>query len=106
MSDKMAVETRAPQTSAGEVWRKTAPYQCGHSSYSYSNDPQIPWSMHLRAYEVYCHVHCPQKALAEGGCRGGFGVQELFSFLYAGNYPKEEWQSRVDEADALMEGPK
>lgn len=43
--------------------------------------PGIPWSMHLRAYDVYCNRYSPQKALIEGGCRGGFGVYELDMFI-------------------------
>lgn len=41
----------------------------------------IPWSMHLRAYDAYCKKYRPQKALIEGGCRGGFGVGELDMFI-------------------------
>jgi hypothetical protein len=41
----------------------------------------IPWSMHLRAYDVYCKMYGRQQALVEGGCRGGFGVSELDRFI-------------------------
>lgn len=41
----------------------------------------IPWAMHLRAYDVYCKEHRPQKALIEGGCRKGFHVGELDEFI-------------------------
>jgi hypothetical protein len=41
----------------------------------------IPWSMHLRAYDAYCKRYSPQRALIEGGCRGGFGVGELDMFI-------------------------
>lgn len=37
----------------------------------------IPWSMHLEAYNVYCKLYRPQEALIQGGCRGGFGTNEL-----------------------------
>jgi hypothetical protein len=46
--------------------------------------PGIPWSMHLRAYAVYCKKWSPQPALIdlEGrGCRGGFGIGELDDFI-------------------------
>ena len=58
----------------------------------------IPDAMHMAAYEVYCHVYSPQEALITGSCRGGFGIGELISFLYAKGFPKEEWRDRVDEA--------
>lgn len=41
----------------------------------------IPWEMHLRAYDVYCKRHGRQQALIEGGCRGGFGVNELDALI-------------------------
>lgn len=43
--------------------------------------PGIPWSMHLRAYEAYSKKWRPQPALIEGGCRGGFAVDELDEFI-------------------------
>ncbi len=43
--------------------------------------PGIPWSMHLRAYDAYCKLYGPQKALIEGWCRGGFGTCELDKFI-------------------------
>jgi hypothetical protein len=55
-------------------------------------------TMYMRAYEIYSHVFSPQRAMIEGGCRGGFAVGELVAFLYAGNFPKEQWRDRVDEA--------
>lgn len=58
----------------------------------------VPESVYMSAYEVYCHVYGPQKALIEGWCRGGFAVGELVAFLYAKSFPKEEWRKRVDEA--------
>ena len=82
--------------------RKTAPYQRGHRVGSYNNLPQIPWDMHMKAYEVYCHVYHPQRALIEGGCRGGFHISELFAFLYAAAFPKEQWKRRVDEVDTCI----
>ncbi len=57
----------------------------------------------LSAYEVYSHVYAPQKALIEGGCRGGFSKGELIAFLYAKAFPKEEWNDRVQEAFEGME---
>lgn len=41
----------------------------------------IPWSMHLRAYDVYSKKYAPQQALIEGSCRGGFGTEELDAFI-------------------------
>ena len=58
----------------------------------------VPWSVHLAAYEVYCHVCGSQEALVEGWCRGGFGTGELIAFLYARSFPKTEWKSRFYEA--------
>lgn len=55
-------------------------------------------SVYLRAYEVYVQCYGPQKAMIEGGCRGGFSSGELIAFLYASAFPKEQWQARVDEA--------
>lgn len=52
---------------------KTAPVQ-GFSH-------RIPWEMHLRAYDAYCKLHREQPALIQGGCRGGFGVNELDRFI-------------------------
>lgn len=71
---------------------KLAPSQIGrHGS------GRIPWEMHLAAYEVYCEVFRPQEALITEGCRGGFGMTELFAFLYARSFPKKEWRQRTDE---------
>lgn len=61
----------------------------------------------LRAYEVYCHIYGAQEAMIDDpgrGCRGGFGVGELFAFLYARSFPKEEWTMRVDEALKGLKG--
>jgi hypothetical protein len=41
----------------------------------------IPWDLHLEAYSAYCKQHGPQKALIEGGCRGGFATDELDMFI-------------------------
>lgn len=41
----------------------------------------IPWAMHLRAYDAYSKKWAPQKAMIEGGCRGGFSVGELDQFI-------------------------
>jgi hypothetical protein len=63
--------------------------------------PQLPSSVTLRAYEVYCHLFGAQPAmvdLAGRGCRGGFGAGELIAFLYARSFPKEEWEKRFKEA--------
>lgn len=52
----------------------------------------------MKAYEVYCHLYGKQEAMVTGGCRGGFGVGELIAFLYAHNFPKNEWDARAQEA--------
>jgi hypothetical protein len=54
----------------------------------------IPWSIHLEAYDAYCKRHSKQQALIEGGCRGGFGVQELDSLIPG-------WRDRVSEIGRL-----
>jgi len=54
--------------------------------------------VYLRAYEVYCVVYCPQPAMIDGECRGGFGKNELVALLYASGFPRREWSDRVDEA--------
>ncbi|KKL63705.1 hypothetical protein LCGC14_2172440, partial [marine sediment metagenome] len=44
----------------------------------------IPWSMHLRAYDMYCKKYSPQPALVDlekRNCRGGFGTEELDEFI-------------------------
>lgn len=72
-------------------------YRPGQSS-------ECPQVVTMRAYEVYCHLYGRQRAMVEGGCRGGFGVGELVAFLYARSFPKEEWRVRVDEAFRGMKG--
>lgn len=64
----------------------------------FRRNPEVPASVALRAYEVYCHLYRPQPALVQGRCRGGFSVGELIAFLYARSFPKEEWEARVKEA--------
>lgn len=58
----------------------------------------VPEPVHMRAYEVYCHLWGPQEALITGWCRGGFGTSELVAMLYAHSFPQEEWLARFDEA--------
>ena len=84
--------------------REVAPVQTHHARYARKDPSVIPWGMHMAAYEVYCHVHSPQKALTEGDCRGGFGMGELVAFLYARSFPKEEWRARADACFKHMEG--
>ena len=73
---------------------KQMPIQKGYS--------RRPWTVtelvYMRAYEVYCAIYGEQKALVEGGCRGGFGAGELAAFLYARSFPREEWRARAEEA--------
>ena len=62
--------------------------------------------VYMAAYEVYAHVHGPQRALIEGGCRGGFSAKEIIAFLYARAFPKEQWMERSDEAFEHLRGIK
>ena len=55
-------------------------------------------AVYMQAYKVYSRVWGPQQAMIEGHCRGGFSVDELVAFLYAGNFPESEWYSRFEEA--------
>lgn len=55
----------------------------------------IPWDMHLRAYDVYCKRWSPQKALIEGGCRGGFSTGELDMFIPG-------WRDELSERTDLL----
>ena len=79
---------------------ETHPFQKHHNPEA----GRISTAVTLRAYEVYCHVYAPQERLITGDCRGGFGIGELFAFLYARSFPKEEWRDRVDEAFKGMKG--
>ncbi len=67
-------------------------------NHSKNREPVCPQVVTMRAYEVYKHVHGPQEALVNDGCRGGFGVGELIAFLYAYGFPKNEWRDRANEA--------
>lgn len=67
-------------------------------NFSRSHRGEIPQTVVLRAYEVYCHLYGPQIAMVTGECRGGFAVTELLAFLYAHSFPKNEWEQRVEEA--------
>lgn len=55
-------------------------------------------AVYMRAYEIYSHIFAPQPAMIKDGCRGGFGFEELVCFLYAGNFPRDQWRARMDEA--------
>lgn len=67
---------------------------------------RIAKSVYMAAYEVYSHVHAPQPAMIEGGCRGGFSSGEIIAFLYARAFPKKEWGERAEEAFRGMRGLK
>lgn len=54
--------------------------------------------VYMQCYKIYSAIHGPQQAMIEGHCRGGFGVGELVAFLYAGNFPQNEWRKRCDDA--------
>lgn len=64
---------------------------------------RCPKVVTLLAYEVFCAVYGKQEAMVVGGCRGGFSTGELIAFLYARNFPRNEWSKRVDEAFRGME---
>lgn len=64
---------------------------------------RVPQAVSLKAYEVYRVVFGPQEALITGECRGGFSVGELIAFLYAHNFPAQEWRGKIDEALRGME---
>lgn len=55
-------------------------------------------AVYLKAYEVYKAIFGEQESLIQGDCRGGFGLEELTSFLYAAGFPRNEWRQRFDEA--------
>ena len=74
---------------------KKAPYQARQGVRGVGT---IPWDMHMKAYEVYSYIASPQKAMIEGGCRGGFGTLELLAFLYARSFPKDQWEAKVKES--------
>lgn len=64
---------------------------------------RAPVVVTMAAYEVYCELYGPQKALVTGDCRGGFSAGELIAFLYARAFPRSEWSQRADEAFKGME---
>ena len=81
---------------------ETHPVQTHNSKHSIAG--MLPKTVTMRAYEVYCEVYSPQKAMVTGGCRSGFSTSEIIAFLYAYPFPKNEWTARVDEAFKGMEG--
>lgn len=59
--------------------------------------PGIPWSLHLEAYDAYRARWSAQAAmidLEKRGCRGGFSVKELDSFIPG-------WRDRASEITTL-----
>jgi len=65
---------------------------------------ELPESVALLAYEVYCAIHGSQPAMIDAtrGYRGGFSIREVIAFLYARSFPRAEWERRADEAFAGM----
>ncbi len=58
----------------------------------------IPWSMHLRAYDMYCKKYCSQPALIDlekQNCRGGFGTEELDEVIPG-------WRDELSEIGKLL----
>jgi hypothetical protein len=82
---------------------KTHPVQVRDHKGNRVDGGRCPTVVTMLAYEVYCAVFRPQEALVTGHCRGGFSTGELIAFLYARNFPRSEWQKRVDEAFIGME---
>jgi hypothetical protein len=75
-----------PATVVPVAAEKTAPVQ---------GWPQgIPWSLHMEAYAAYSKKWRPQPALIEGGCCGGFHVDELDDFIPG-------WRDKVSEIAQL-----
>ena len=59
----------------------------------------ISWSMHLRAYDVYCKKYSSQPALIDlekKNCRGGFGTEELDEFIPG-------WREELSETAQLLQ---
>jgi hypothetical protein len=59
---------------------------------------RVPVVVTMLAYEVYKAIFGEQRDLITGSCRGGFGTGELIAFLYARNFPRNEWSKRFNEA--------
>ena len=68
-----------------------------------SGKGRAPKTVTMAAYEVYVALYGKQEAMVTGGCRGGFHVNELVTFLYARGFPREEWRDRVNEATEGMQ---
>lgn len=66
---------------AAEIEKLKGPKERIRNAPAQGYEGGIPWKMHLRAYDAYCSKWSPQQALIEGGCRGGFGVNELDEFI-------------------------
>lgn len=77
------------------------PVQRSHSPHHHQ--AVVPKVVALHAYEVYCALYGEQVRMVTGGCRGGFGINELIGFLYARSFPKAEWRKRFEEALTGME---
>ena len=68
---------------------------------------KISTKVTMAAYEVYYALLGEQKAMATSGCRGGFGTLKLIAFLYAKNFPREQWHVRfqVSTRYEIKDGP-
>ena len=76
--------------------QKTMPVQ--KSRLGYNEQAHVNEAVYMRVYEIYSHVFAPQQAMIEGACRGGWSIGEMAAFLYAGNFSKDQWRDRFDEA--------
>ncbi len=74
---------------------KRAPVQGFHGG--------IPWVLHMEAYAAYSKKWAPQKAMIEGGCRGGFSIGELDKFIPGWRERISEWTKMRNHIKALEE---
>ena len=58
---------------------------------------RLPLSVAKHAYEVYTYIY-PGQTFARLHERGGFGVGEVIAFLYARQFPQQQWRVLVDGA--------
>ena len=95
---ELKAEVQRLTAELAEVKPRTAPVQ-GYAA-------GIPWAMHLRAYDAYCKKYGQQRALVEGGCRGGFHVNELDLFIPGWREELSEMaklQAEIERLTAIIE---
>lgn len=57
----------------------------------------MPAVVTRKAFEVYDYIHYGT-TLTRMNERGGFSTGEIIAFLYARQFPRQEWSKRVTEA--------